>query len=74
MISFNKNQLFVVTGASSGIGKGIALLLNELGATVVGIGRSTMRLQELRMFVCFLIICMWKLKIYQKISQICQSM
>ena len=45
MISFNKNQLFVVTGASSGIGKGIALLLNELGATVVGIGRSTMRLQ-----------------------------
>lgn len=38
MISFNKNQLFVVTGASSGIGKGIALLLNELGATVVGIG------------------------------------
>ena len=69
MISFNKNQLFVVTGASSGIGKGIALLLNELGATVVGIGRSTMRLQ-----VCFLIICMWKLKIYQKISQICQSM
>ena len=39
MISFAAEQRFIVTGASSGIGRGVALLLNELGATVIGIGR-----------------------------------
>ena len=35
MISFTAEQRFIVTGASSGIGEGVALLLNELGATVI---------------------------------------
>lgn len=46
MISFNSEQRFIVTGASSGLGKGVALLLNELGATVIGIGRNQKRLEE----------------------------
>lgn len=48
MISFAVEQRFIVTGASSGIGEGIALLLNELGATVIGIGRSFERLEGLK--------------------------
>lgn len=48
MISFDKKQRFIVTGASSGIGEGIALLLNQLGATVIGIGRDSKRLEALR--------------------------
>lgn len=48
MISFDKEQKFIVTGASSGIGEGVALLLNELGATVIGIGRSQERLEAMR--------------------------
>ena len=67
MISFNKNQLFVVTGASSGIGKGIALLLNELGATVVGIGRRTMRLQELKD------VCMFPDNMYVEIKDLSEN-
>ena len=45
MISFSAEQRFIVTGASSGIGKGVALLLNQLGATVIGIGRNRERLE-----------------------------
>ena len=48
MVSFNQEQRFIVTGASSGIGEGVALLLNELGATVVGIGRSQARLDGMK--------------------------
>lgn len=48
MISFNKEQIFIVTGASSGIGERTALLLNELGATVVGIARNEERLNAMR--------------------------
>lgn len=48
MVSFNPEQRFIVTGASSGIGEGVALLLNELGATVVGIGRSQSRLDGMK--------------------------
>lgn len=44
MVSFNKEQVYIVTGASSGIGEGSALLLNRLGATVVGIARNEDRL------------------------------
>ena len=48
MISFTSDQRFIVTGASSGIGEGVALLLNELGATVVGIGRNQERLEGMK--------------------------
>lgn len=48
MISFNAEQRFIVTGASSGIGEGVALLLNELGATVIGIGRNADRLESMK--------------------------
>lgn len=48
MISFNKEQIYIVTGASSGLGEGTALLLNELGATVVGIARSEERLNAMK--------------------------
>lgn len=48
MVSFNPEQRFVVTGASSGIGEGVALLLNELGATVIGIGRNQARLEGMK--------------------------
>ena len=48
MIKFNKEQIYIVTGASSGIGEAIALLLNKLGATVVGIGRNIERLEGMK--------------------------
>ena len=48
MVSFMAEQRFIVTGASSGIGEGVALLLNELGATVIGIGRDQGRLDGMR--------------------------
>lgn len=48
MISFTKEQIFIVTGASSGIGEGTALLLNELGATVIGIARNEERLNKMK--------------------------
>lgn len=48
MISFKAEQRFIVTGASSGIGEGVALLLNELGATVIGIGRNQERLNGMK--------------------------
>lgn len=48
MAKFSNEDIFIVTGASSGIGKGVALLLNELGATVVGIGRNIERLNSLK--------------------------
>ncbi|MBR4159108.1 MAG: SDR family oxidoreductase [Spirochaetia bacterium] len=48
MISFSKEQVFIVTGASSGIGKTVALLLNELGATVVAIARREDKLEIMK--------------------------
>ena len=48
MVTFEQEQRFIVTGASSGIGEGTALLLNRLGATVVGIGRNQERLEDMK--------------------------
>lgn len=48
MISFNQEQIFIVTGASSGIGKCVAQTINGLGATVVAIARNEQRLAELK--------------------------
>lgn len=44
MINFTKEDVFIVTGASSGIGRETALLLNKLGASVVAIARNEERL------------------------------
>ncbi len=48
MISFTLEQCFIVTGASSGIGESVALLLNELGASVIGIARNQERLEGMK--------------------------
>ena len=48
MISFLKEDIFLVTGASSGIGRAAALQLNELGASVIITGRSNNKLQEVK--------------------------
>lgn len=48
MVQFNPEQRFIVTGASSGVGEGVALQLNELGATVIGIGRNVERLEGMK--------------------------
>ena len=39
-----KNSRFLVTGASSGIGRAVAILLSELGAYVIITGRNSDRL------------------------------
>ena len=45
---FRKEDVFVVTGASSGIGAGVAQRLNSDGASVVAMGRSLERLEEVK--------------------------
>lgn len=46
MISFNKEDFFVITGASSGIGQAICVLLNKLGASVIGVSSSEAKLKN----------------------------
>ena len=48
MCQFNKEQIYIVTGASSGLGEATALLLNEQGATVVAIARNVERLNKMK--------------------------
>ena len=48
MIRFNKEQIYIITGASSGLGETTALLLNRLGATVIAIARNEKRLFEMQ--------------------------
>lgn len=47
MIQFQNNQFIVVTGAGSGIGKAVALMLNKLGAGVIAVDISSDGLQSL---------------------------
>lgn len=47
-MDFNKEQIFIVTGASSGLGEATAIMLNKLGATVIGIGRNLSRLETMK--------------------------
>lgn len=42
-----KNKQFLVTGVTSGIGKGICLQLLEHGATVIGIGRNESKIKDI---------------------------
>jgi len=42
-----KNKVILISGASSGIGKGIAIACAKLGATIVGIGRNQNKLDSL---------------------------
>lgn len=48
MIKFTPEQRILVTGASSGIGRAVAILLNSLEATVIAHGRDTDKLAELK--------------------------
>lgn len=47
MIAFRPDDIFLVTGASSGLGEASAKLLNALGATVIAHGRDQARLDGL---------------------------
>lgn len=46
MGEFSSQDIIIVTGANSGIGKALALELNKQGATVIGIGRSLEKLDK----------------------------
>ena len=48
MIKFSKEQFYIVTGASSGIGEATSILLNELGASVIAIARNLERLNIMK--------------------------
>jgi NAD(P)-dependent dehydrogenase (short-subunit alcohol dehydrogenase family) len=48
MINFNENNLFLVTGASSGLGRATLLELNKLGAKVIAVGRNLDSLELLK--------------------------
>lgn len=48
MITFSGTDIFLVTGASSGIGKAASLLLNELGAKVIVVARNKDKLNILQ--------------------------
>ena len=49
MYKFNSNQIYVVTGASSGIGEVVSLYLNAQGASVIAIARNKDRLASLKL-------------------------
>jgi len=48
MTVYNEKNIFLVTGATSGIGKQVVLSLNSLGATVIAVGRSDEKLEILQ--------------------------
>lgn len=48
MVSFSHNDIFLVTGASNGIGKAIAEMIIQLGGKVIGIGRNEDKLMSMK--------------------------
>lgn len=48
MVNFTEDDIFLITGASSGIGRETALKLNAKGASVIISGRNTERLNEVK--------------------------
>ena len=48
MITFSENNIFLVTGASSGLGKATLLELNKLGAKVIAVGRNIESLNNVK--------------------------
>ncbi|MCP4109597.1 MAG: SDR family oxidoreductase [Desulfobacteraceae bacterium] len=46
MIKFNQEDIIVVTGGSSGLGREICLRVNSLGATVIAVARNEERLNQ----------------------------
>lgn len=48
MTLFSKEDIIVVTGASSGIGENVAIQLNQEGATVIAIARNKERLNKMK--------------------------
>lgn len=51
MIKFNRDDIFLVTGASSGIGRAISIKIIELGGTVIGVARNQQRLEETKQLI-----------------------
>ncbi|CAK7027827.1 MAG: 3-oxoacyl-[acyl-carrier-protein] reductase FabG [Desulfovibrio sp.] len=50
---FSRDHRILVTGASSGIGKAIALRCNALGATVIAVGRNEIQMEEAKEWAAF---------------------
>lgn len=48
MIEFEANDIFLVTGSTSGIGRSVILMLNELGGKTIAISRNVDALKKLR--------------------------
>jgi len=48
MFSFSRSDIFLVTGANSGIGQATALAINALGGTIIGVARDEARLQAVQ--------------------------
>ena len=48
MIVFNPDVKVVVTGAASGIGRAVSLLLNQLSASVIAVDRNNDGLKKLQ--------------------------
>ena len=50
MINFNENDIFIVSGSTSGIGKALTIELNRLGAIVIAIGRNHDKFNNLKKY------------------------